>query len=72
MKVLDDDGKIIQIGDYVADYYNLADGVDPRGDRVSYKQIADNLELEHLADSQDSKRRIVEKISKEEYLDKIR
>ena len=67
IKAIDDNGKEINIGDYVIDYYNLADGIDSRGDGVDYMHITCKEELVHLCDSRDSNGNIVEKISKKEY-----
>lgn len=68
MNVLDDNGKEVKVGDYVKDYYNVADGDNSKGDRCDYVKIEDQLTLGEIVGTSDSLNRHLIKISKNDFL----
>lgn len=67
----DDNGEEVELDDYVISYYNVADGVDSRGDREDVVHIRHMDDLMRVFMAKDSNGRMVEKISKELYEIKI-
>lgn len=60
--VIDDNDQPIHIGDTVCNYYNIANGIDQRGDGYVKEVVRDYHHLVQLHESQDSKGRCVRKL----------